>query len=712
MASSLQALTHGTRGLELAYALMLIAMLAGLIRARARWSKLLLSPLMAAPLTLLAASALLLASPLLRSFGTGVASVLQLGLGVALSIAIGYAAGRIAGVRSPPGPSHRRGSVVSSWQPSAGGHPDGSITLADAAVSPEDETKHFKIVGATGTGKTTAIRELLNAALTRGDRAVVADPDGGYLARFHDAARGDVILNPFDGDARKWDLFGEIANDYDVEQLARSLIPDRGGEDRVWSEYARTFFTVVTQQAIAAGAGSDEELYRLLTGAPAEELRTMLGGTAAGPFLEPGNEKMFGSLRSVASSAVRALKYTMRQQAAPFSVRRWVREGAARCAGGTGGVLFLPYKAGEIAALGSMISAWMRIGVFQAMNRAEGDQRLWFVIDELDALGEIDGLKDALARLRKFGGRCVLGFQSIAQVTGTYGRGAAETIIENCGNTLILRCSASEHGGTSEFASRLIGQREVVHTMLAETRKPSEWKSSTTSSEQLRIEPAVMASEIERLPDLAGFLKLASSPDWREVRLTPPSGPVPGRTQRPGPDEPPAKESRGPPCADDNDRDDEHEQHEQHEEHDAREAHGEGDEFTIVSSEAYVAEATASCQRCHASIEVVCIHCESGIVSGHPLSRFTVSNIQAMDESLARQLRPWASFQEVRDPDGEVSCFANHCPRCGAPQDDLYLHSEPDDPFFNIPRAAPGSIKLTPLAGSVRLSGDEHFEVH
>jgi hypothetical protein len=28
------------------------------------------------------------------------------------------------------------------------------------------------------------------------------------------------------------------------------------------------------------------------------------------------------------------------------------------------------------------------------------------------ALGPIDGLKDALARLRKFGGRCVLGFQS------------------------------------------------------------------------------------------------------------------------------------------------------------------------------------------------------------------------------------------------------------------------------------------------------------
>ncbi|HTC52676.1 MAG TPA: type IV secretion system DNA-binding domain-containing protein [Steroidobacteraceae bacterium] len=129
----------------------------------------------------------------------------------------------------------------------------------------------------------------------------------------------------------------------------------------------------------------------------------------------------------------------------------------------------------------------------------------------------IDGLKDALARLRKFGGRCVLGFQSISQVSRTYGRGVAVTIVENCGNTLILRCSASEHGGTSEFASRLIGQREVIRTTRSRSRRPLKLLRSTTHSEQLRTEPAVMASEIERLPDLEGFVKVASEADWRSV---------------------------------------------------------------------------------------------------------------------------------------------------------------------------------------------------
>jgi hypothetical protein len=45
-------------------------------------------------------------------------------------------------------------------------------------------------------------------------------------------------------------------------------------------------------------------------------------------------------------------------------------------------------------------------------------------------------------------------------------------------------------------------------------------------SEHLKIEPAVMASEIERLPDLAGFLKLASNPDWMRVNLLPVTYPV------------------------------------------------------------------------------------------------------------------------------------------------------------------------------------------
>src|SRR3984885_14395837 len=397
MTAQLQALTHGTSALVIAYALVLIALVAGLAQAHAATHKYLLAPLLAAPLLLLAALCISLLAAVLHAVGWS-AGWIQPTVGFLGSMTIGFIGGRaLALAPTMREPKHRRGAVVAKAPiKEIQVHAAVPVTLAGVSMPLADETKHFKIIGTTGTGKSTAIHEILSAALSRGDRAVIADPDGGYLNRYYDPERGDVILNPFDPDARKWDLFGEITEDYDIDQLARALIPDSGNEDRVWNEYARTLFTEVVRQLRTSDVCDDRELSR---------------------FFKQGNEKRRASTQAVLASAVRVFEYTTKHEARPLSVRAWVREGRAGLGKGRGGVLFLPYKAVEIAALRRLISAWMRLSIFEAMNGEEGNQRLWFIVDELDALGEIDGLKDALARLRKFGGRCVLGFQSIAQVS-------------------------------------------------------------------------------------------------------------------------------------------------------------------------------------------------------------------------------------------------------------------------------------------------------
>ena len=516
--------THGWSGLALDFASVQAPMLVGLARGRADLRKYLTSPILAAPLTVVAGVGMAALTPLLAELGVARAGLLQLAVGTAVSMAIGYAGGRASAQDVADPKIHQRGAFVADHpgrtepkSPKARGR---QITLAGSAIPEVDETKHFKLIGTTGTGKSTAIQEILRTALARGDRAVIADPDAGYLKRFHDAGRGDVVLNPFDERSVKWDLFGEINNAYDVDQLARSLIPDHDGADRSWRGYARTFFSAVTRQAHEGGVTDMAELYRLLVVADTNELRTLVKGTPAQPFLDEHNSRMFDSIRSVTSSAVGAIDYIAGQNAPRFSIREWVNEESA-------GVLFMPYKAGQIAALRSTISGWMRLAIFEAMNReeqqderaGEDSRRLWFVIDELDALGQIDGLKDALARLRKFGGRCVLGFQSIAQVSSTYGQGDAHTIVENCGNTLILRCSASEGGGTARFVSQLIGEREVLRTTVSRSRRYTEFLGSISRSEHFNVEPAVLPSQIEQLPDLAGYLKKASDPEWRRVRL-------------------------------------------------------------------------------------------------------------------------------------------------------------------------------------------------
>ena len=395
------------------------------------------------------------------------------------------------------------------------------LTLAGVAIPPGDDSKHFKLIGTTGTGKTTAIRELLGSAIARGDRAVFADPDSGYLEHFYDRYRGDIVLNPFESRSVKWDLFAEIKNSFDVDQLANGLIPNCDDPSaREWRGYARTFLAAVIRRCRFSGNANPADLWRLLMVASADELRPLVAGSPAQPFLDPDNARMFGSIRSVAGSAMAAFEYVQNQRATRFSVREWIKNRTYPS------MLFIPYRAGQIAALRSMIATWMHLAIFEAMSQPQGsDQRLWFVVDELDALGAIEGLKDALARLRKFGCRCVLGVQSLSQVTSAYG-GEAQAIIENCGNTLILRCSASENGGTSQFASRLIGEREVLRRQISRGKDRESAFSSRGARRSRSItdhhvtETAVLASELEQLPDLRGYLKTASSATWWKVNLT------------------------------------------------------------------------------------------------------------------------------------------------------------------------------------------------
>ena len=327
------------------------------------------SPILAAPLTAAVGAGMAVIAPALSGLGVSQHGLIQFALATSICTAVGYASGRAVARAAPSKETYQRGSVVAEDTPRSREkrrHPrlTHEITLAGRAVPLQDEAKHFKLIGTTGTGKSTAIQEIVNSALARGDRAVIADPDGSYLQRFYDPARGDVILNPFDPRSVKWDLFAELKSPYDVEQLARSLIPDHEGADRSWRGYARTFFSAVTRQAHEGGESDMAELYRLLVVADTQELRTLVRGTPAQPFLDEHNSRMFDSIRSVTSSAVAALDYVAQQEGERFSIREWT-------AGDRAGVLFMPYKAGQIAALRSTISAWMRLAIFEAMERGE-----------------------------------------------------------------------------------------------------------------------------------------------------------------------------------------------------------------------------------------------------------------------------------------------------------------------------------------------------
>src|ERR1700683_5275838 len=107
MTMQLQALTHGTSALEIAYVLVLVALVAGLAHGRAAAHKYLLAPLLAAPLLLLAALCISLLDAVLHAVGLG-AGWIQLTAGFLVSMTIGFIGGRaLASWPTAQEPKHR-----------------------------------------------------------------------------------------------------------------------------------------------------------------------------------------------------------------------------------------------------------------------------------------------------------------------------------------------------------------------------------------------------------------------------------------------------------------------------------------------------------------------------------------------------------------------------------------------------------------------------
>jgi type IV secretory pathway TraG/TraD family ATPase VirD4 len=385
----------------------------------------------------------------------------------------------------------------------------GRVALAGVPLTLEDETMHIAAIGATGSGKSTALRALIADAQRRGDRQVVADPDGSALSVFYEP--GNVILNPFDARCARWDLLSEIEHVGDFAMLAQSLLPHLGhGDHDQWISYAQQLLSSAMESWVTNEMGSSAEFVTALAQANKAQLKTLCEHTPAGRFFEEGGERMLASILGTITPALASLRSFAVREGSGFSIRQWVREGS--------GSLWMPYTANQIPALRGLISCWMNLAIVETLSLPPSrERRIWFHIDELDALGRIEGLRDAQARLRKFGGRVAIGFQSFAQIKQIYGDGA-HTIIENCGNLLLLRCGLSEGGGTAELASGLIGNREVERDDVSRSRTRGRFTSRSTSMQSKRaVEDVALASEIMQLPNREGFVKRATAPEWWHV---------------------------------------------------------------------------------------------------------------------------------------------------------------------------------------------------
>lgn len=381
------------------------------------------------------------------------------------------------------------------------------IKIARVPMPLACEPNHLLLAGSTNTGKSTAVDELLQHALARGDRAIVIDPNGHALARF--GKKGDTVLNPFDKRAPGWSIFNELRKPYDVERFAKSVIPDSGDTSaQQWHGYAQQLFAETVRALTQTGETSTERLLYWLTQAPAKDLAALLAGSAASGLFEPGAEKALASTRFILSHHVGVFQYL---RPGDFSLRTWLESGQ--------GNLYITWREDMLATLRPLVSAWTDILIASILTLPDTQPRpLWLVLDELASLERLTSLEAGLTKGRKHGLRVVAGLQSVSQLDALYGAHNAKTLRSCFRNVLALGCSNADPHTAKEISDGL-GQCEVERLQTSHNQN-RDGKGSTTTR-QRSIEPAVLPSELMSLSPLHGFLKFAGDYPIGKIRLVP-----------------------------------------------------------------------------------------------------------------------------------------------------------------------------------------------
>ena len=225
-------------------------------------------------------------------------------------------------------------------------------------------------------------------------------------------------------------------------------------------------------------------------------------------IVDPENPKTALSVRAMLTAHIGALEF-LPDTGEPFSIRDWVSRK------GGGGFLFLTSRGDQHASLMGLISTWLEIAVNALLSLdQDGERRVWVILDELPTLHQVPSLQPGLAESRQFGGCFVLGIQVASALRDLYGKNGAETISGLCGTRVVL--SAPDRD-TAQWSADSLGRAEIEEISEAYSYGANTMRDGVSLTPRRELRSLALPSEIMRLPNLTGYLKLPGP--WPVARI-------------------------------------------------------------------------------------------------------------------------------------------------------------------------------------------------
>lgn len=396
-------------------------------------------------------------------------------------------------------------------------HPSGSsvFKIGNVAIPNHLLMRNIGFIGSMGTGKSQGIMPLMEAAREANKKSIIYDPTGEFLEYFY--RPGDLILNPLDTRCAAWDLFKDLQETHDARTLSNQLIPDSlgsGSDGTVWLDAARGLLADLITITAKEPTPSLKSVHKKIL-MPLPDLCELLAEHQAGSAatMNAKNPKGSESIRlTLASSEVVRLFHLFPYQENGISLREQTRNQPDQF------FIFITSSPSRSSLIKPWAAAWLELLTLGSMEcRPVPTLRTLFFLDELASLPRLKSLETALTMARKYGVMSIVGIQGVSQLEAIYGPEMTRVLVGNLQTKAIFR---TEDDQSSYRLAEILGKYEAQE--VAENANISVSENEThgnTLSHQRREINTVMPAEIQILPDLTCFLKVAGDYPVAKVKF-------------------------------------------------------------------------------------------------------------------------------------------------------------------------------------------------
>lgn len=397
---------------------------------------------------------------------------------------------------------------------------DGGICIGQMHLPRDIETRHFMVLGTTGTGKSYLLMSMIQQMQQRGTRMILVDRKGEFYSMFGDSQK-DKIFNPYDKRHTRWSFFNEFKIPKKMDHLPEALVAEAQSLFSVSTSNKNAHFYKAAADVFCSGM-----CYLALNGkTTSKDIKT---------FFTAGGDKLHCAIKTLpegfrdglghlgqdgTGEHVEAIISCIMERAkdfgcfvgkdGEFSVRDWVKDKHA-------GNLYISTAGPNDTSFTSIVTMMIDMVGREIKSFPEVRySRLAIVIDELAALPPLKTLSFLLNETRSKGVGVILANQTLQMLNSIYTKEVTNNYFSMCNTKFIFKMPEPTD---AEYISRAIGEQEVLRVTRSQNNTSRGILSADgtskgiTESEQVTKESIIMPAQIQSLAKRHVIVQIPDAP--------------------------------------------------------------------------------------------------------------------------------------------------------------------------------------------------------